>query len=369
MKVLANRYLYKFREIMPDSVQVDLFDPKKLPENAPDYDALFVNTTTPVNTDTLPDTGRISYIATGSSGTDHLDLDYLRSKGVLAGDANGCNAVTVAEYVVTVVLAAIETDSIKINDLKAGVIGVGAVGTEVSRLLSEFSIPCVLYDPPRAERNPEFSSSFFDELKECNLLTFHTPLTTGGEYPTHHLLNESWLSETEFYMLINSSRGGVIDEAVALKMLRKRYLKHLVVDTWENEPAFDPAVAKSARFSTPHIAGYSIQAKRRASEMIISQFCDHVGMDRPAPDEGEPYVPELKDSYDSLKDLLLELHPLGWFDQKMRELTELDPDARSESFSLLRSESPLRHEYTNIRVSSRHLDKFPDLVKLGIKSI
>ena len=81
MKVLANRYLYKFREMLANSVQMDLFDPKELPDNAPEYDALFVNTTTPLNEKTLPDPGNISFVATGSSGTDHLDLEYLASKG------------------------------------------------------------------------------------------------------------------------------------------------------------------------------------------------------------------------------------------------------------------------------------------------
>lgn len=369
MKVLANRYLYKFREIMPDSVQVDLFDPKKLPKNASEYNALFVNTTTSLNEKTLPNTGNISFVATGSSGTDHLDLDYLESKGIITADSNGCNAVTVAEYVVTAILVAIESENITTKQLKAGIIGVGAVGTEVSRLLSRFSIPCVLYDPPRADRDPGFSSSYFAELKECSMLTFHTPLTTGGQYPTQHLLNESMLGETDFQLLINSSRGGVIDEKVALKMLRKGSLNHLVVDTWESEPAFDPAVANAARFATPHIAGYSIQSKRRASEMIVRQFCEHSGVDLPQFDNEKPYEPELKNSYNSLKELLLELHPLSWFDQKMRELTKLDQSKRAESFSLLRSESPLRHEFSNIKIEPHHLAKYPELEKLGIKSV
>ena len=369
MKVLANRYLYKFSEIMPASVQVDLFDPKKLPQNVTDYDAIFVNTTTPLNEDTLPESGNISFVATGSSGTDHLDLDYLHSKGISTGDANGCNALTVAEYIITAILVSLESETFTTADLKAGVIGVGSVGTEVSQLLSRFSIPGVLYDPPRAEREPEFNSAYFAELKECNILTFHTPLTAGGQYPTHHLLNESWLGETDFHMLINSARGGVIDEDVALRMLNKGYLKHLIVDTWENEPEFNPAVADAARFATPHIAGYSIQSKRRATEMIVRQFCEHTGVDFSASDNLAPYKPELKESYSSLKEILLELHPLGWFDQKLREIAKLDQENRGESFSLLRSEAPLRHEYSNIRVEPHHLSRYPELEKLGIKPV
>ena len=369
MKVLANRYLFKFSEIMPESVQVDLFDPKELPDNVTDYDAVFVNTTTPLNEKTLPETGNISFVATGSSGTDHLDLSYLNSKGISTGNANGCNAVTVAEYVITAILATLETEAFTTADLKTGVIGVGAVGTEVSRLLSRFSISSVLYDPPRAERDPEFNSAYFAELKECNILTFHTPLTIGGQYPTHHMLNESWLGETDFHMLINSARGGIIDEDVTLRMLNKRYLKHLIVDTWENEPEFNPIVADAARFATPHIAGYSIQSKRRATEMIIRQFCEHAGMSFSMSSNPSPYKPELKESYSSLKDILLELHPLGWFDQKLRDIARLDQANRGESFSLLRSEAPLRHEYSNMQIEPHHLARFPELEKLGIRPV
>jgi len=369
MKVLANRYLYEFREIMPDSVQVDLFDPKSLPANATEYSALFVNTTTPLNEKTLSEAGNISFVATGSSGTDHLDHDYLETMGITVKDAKGCNAVTVAEYVLTAVLLFLGRKNISADELKIGIVGVGAVGSEVSRLLTKFSIPHILYDPPREERDPEFSSSYFDELKECNMLTFHTPLTDSGPHPTRHMLNRSWFRETNFQLLINSSRGGVIDESLVLEQLELNRLNEMVIDVWENEPAFNPKVADRALYSTPHIAGYSIQSKRRASEMIIRHFCDHVGIKSPNDTTEQPYLPELKDDYISLEEILLELHPIGWFDQKMRQLMTLDSSERAKSFGLLRSESPLRHEYTNIRIAARHLSKFPELEMLGIKSV
>lgn len=369
MKVLANRYLYEFRDIMPDSVQVDLFDPNNLPHNAIEYDALFVNTTTLLNEKTLPECGNISFVATGSSGTDHLDLDYLESQEITVEDAKGCNAVTVAEYVLTTILLFLEGENISSDELKIGIVGVGAVGSEVSRLLTKFSIRHILYDPPREERDPEFSSSYFEELKECNMLTFHTPLTDSGSHPTRHMLNRSWFRETNYQLLINSSRGGVIDESIVLEQMNHNRLNQMVIDVWENEPVFNPQVADWALFASPHIAGYSIQSKRRASEMIIRQFCDHFEIKKSAITSEQPYLPELKDDYDSLEEILLELHPIGWFDQKMRQLMTLDPSERGESFGLLRSESPLRHEYTNIRIDASHLSKFPELEMLGIKSV
>lgn len=369
MKVLANRYLYEFREIMPDSVQVDLFDPKRLPGNATDYDALFVNTTTPLNEKNLPNAGNISFVATGSSGTDHLDHSHLESRGITVKDAKGCNAVTVAEYVLTTVLLFLGEKNMSADELKVGIVGVGAVGSEVSQLLTKFSIPQILYDPPREERDPTFSSSYFEELKECNMLTFHTPLTNSGQHPTRHMLNKSWFQDTNYRLLINTSRGGVIDETVVLEQLERNRLNQMVIDVWENEPAFNPQVAERAFFASPHIAGYSIQSKRRASEMIIRQFCNHSGIKAPEVTTEKPYIPELKDDYSSKEEILFELHPIGWFDQKMRELMTLDAPERAKSFGLLRSESLLRHEYSNIRIGSHHLSKFPELELLGIKAV
>ena len=367
MKVLANRYLYRFREMLPEAVELDLFDPGNLPKNVDEYDALFINTTTKVNAKTLSNTGNLSFIATGSSGTDHMDLDYLKSEGIETGDAAGCNAVSVAEYILTAILSLLESEKIEIDDLKAGIIGEGHVGTEVSRLFTRFSIPHISYDPPKSDRLPEFQSAHFEEMKECNLLTFHTPLLYDGSYPTHHLLNRSWFRGTNYHLIINSSRGGVIDEDLILEEIETGRLKNAVIDVWENEPVFNPKVAKHARFATPHIAGYSVQSKRRATEMIIQQFCEHADLQIPEFKTENPYFPALKEENSSLKEILLDLHPIGWFDKKLRELKHLEDAKRGEAFALLRSESALRHEYTNIYIGPHHLEKFPELKLLGIQ--
>ena len=161
----------------------------------------------------------------------------------------------------------------------------------------------------------------------------------------------------------------MIDEEVVLAQLEQNRLNKIVIDVWENEPAFNPDVAKQALFATPHIAGYSVQSKRRASEMIIRQFCENSGIDVPKFETEDPYMPELNKNYSSLKEILLELHPIGWFDKKMRELMQLEKNTRAESFGQLRSESPLRHEYTNMFIDDHHLSKFPELMDLGIRSI
>lgn len=368
MKVLANRYLYKFRELLPEEVELDLFDPEYLPSSASDYDALFVNTTTKINSKTLPDPGNLKFIATGSSGTDHLDLSYLASKNIPYGDAAGCNAVTVAEYVITTLLCFQQTSEIPLIDFNVGIVGKGHVGTEVSRLLTRFSIPHIAYDPPRDDRDSDFHSAHFEEMKACNILTFHTPITHTGEYPTHRLLNRSWFRGANYHLLINSARGEVIDEDLVLEELKTGRLTNAVIDVWQNEPHFNIKLASRVLFATPHIAGYSIQSKIRASQMIINQFCDHMGIQKPRSFMREKKFVRLYKKYSSLDKIILDLHPIKSYDRCLRDLFSLPEHDRSKAFDALRSETPLRDEYTNLQVNADYLEQFPELSLLGIEA-
>lgn len=367
MKVLANKYLYKFRDILPDSVELDLFDPVSFPDQAGKYDALFINTTTPVNPETLPDPGKLSFIATGSSGTDHLDLDYLHSRGIKTADAAGCNAKSVAEYVITAVICYLERTGKFFKDIKAGIVGVGHTGGEVSRIFSAFSIPHILYDPPKNAREKSFKSAHFDELKTCNLLTFHTPLTSAGHYPTFHLLNRSWFPSGKTDLIINAARGGVVDEDVVLAEYQKGNLKDFILDVWVDEPVFNPKVAEHALFATPHIAGYSEHSKVRASRMIIETFCDHAGIKKPDSSKQSYRSYDPGPEYDSVGELLLDLHPIRSYDCALRKIAGEADHQRARKFSALRTNMPLRYEYSFIRIPQYYLNKFPELKLLGIQ--
>lgn len=367
MKVLANRYLYKFRDLLPAPVEMDTFSPGDLPKNVHTYDALFVNTTTKLNAQTLPETGTISFVGTGSSGTDHLDLNYLHSNGIQTADAAGCNTVAVAEYVLTAILCYLQTSSIQRSDVLVGLVGEGHVGSEVSRLFHRFSIPYISYDPPKESREAAYCSAHFDQLNKCNILTFHTPFTQTGSYPTYHLLSRSWFQERNYHLLINTSRGGVVDEKIVLEELGSGRLSSAVIDVWEGEPAFDTTLAIKSYFATPHIAGYSRQSKERASLLIIEQFCNHMEIPVPVQQPDETKTIDLTREYASLDQILLDLHPIGLLDKEMKSLAELPADQRADTFASLRSEWPLRYEYGCIKIDEKYLTQFPELRLLGIQ--
>src|SRR5690554_755613 len=103
------------------------------------------------------------------------------------------------------------------NPGKIGVIGAGNAGSAVIQLIENFGWDYAAYDPPRAEIDPDFSSSALEEILQCDILTFHVPLTINDPYPTFHWLDKNKLENRDFKLIINASRGGVVDEKALLK--------------------------------------------------------------------------------------------------------------------------------------------------------
>lgn len=366
MKILANRHLYHFEKFLPENVTVDFFDPNEFPEQAINYDAMFINTTTPINPNTLPKSGKLQFIATGSSGDDHVDKDHLKKLEITFQNAAGCNAQSVAEYVMTSLLVWADKTGRSLQNSRVGIVGYGHVGEALSDILETFSIPFIKYDPPRTHRDSDFNSAHFDELKHCNILSFHTPLTTTGNYPTYHLLNSSWFSGKDFDLVINTARGGVTDEKALMKEMNADRLGNVVTDVWENEPEFSPLFAEKSFFATPHIAGYSIQAKQKASRMITDAFCTCFNLTPKKQDTPVQKFIDLKDEFNTISDLLLRIHPIQTYDNALRKISGKSPRERRRIFSTLRSTMPLRNEYRFLEIPQRYLDRFPDLKKLGV---
>lgn len=369
MKILANKHLYRIREFFPSEVEVHLFEPEHFPADAPDYDAMLINTTTAINRETLPDAGNLKIIATGSSGYDHVDTGHLELIGVQFEAASGCNALSVAEYVITAILCHCDENSIPLSELKVGIAGCGHTGQAVAEMLDRFSIQKVVYDPPRQLREPDFKSALFEEFCECNLLTFHTPYTESGKYPTKHLLNSSWFERRKYELVINAARGGVVDESALLHSLDNGNLRAAVIDVWENEPHFNDLIANTARFATPHIAGYSLQSKYRASQMVAEAVCRVAGLQTLTPAPPEPLRLTDRDfKKTTLSDLLAQLHTIKQYDQQFRKITGKSDEDKKEAFYHLRTSQPLRQEFSGLIISQKLAETFTILEQLGCRT-
>ncbi|MCM1092785.1 MAG: 4-phosphoerythronate dehydrogenase [Lachnospiraceae bacterium] len=242
-----------------------------------DADALITRTRTRCDASLL-DGSRCKFIATATIGTDHIDLDYCRKNGIAVANAPGCNAPAVAQYVFASVAPLL--DGRDAGTMTMGIVGVGNVGKIVERWARQLGFRVLLCDPPRSER--EGADGFCDFstiLSESDIITFHTPLTREGKYPTYHLLDaEAAKSIERCPVIINAARGGVVDNSALVKMLDEEVVKAAVIDCWENEPDISSELLDRAVIATPHIAGYSREGKIRATQMSLDAFCRHFNL-------------------------------------------------------------------------------------------
>ena len=184
-----------------------------------DQDILFCRSTLKVNAALLKDT-HLKYVATASSGTDHLDHNFLNSHNIISVDAKGSNATAVADYVVSC-LAWLEMKKL-IKGQKAAVIGMGEVGLRVSQRLEAADYEVAHYDPPKALINPNFKSCDISKLYEADILCIHAELHNTPPYPSLNFINEQFLAQLKpDCVLINASRGGVVHEEALLKCTNK----------------------------------------------------------------------------------------------------------------------------------------------------
>jgi erythronate-4-phosphate dehydrogenase len=311
----------------------------------------------------------LEFVGTGSSGTDHVDECYLRKNNISFADAAGCNARSVAEYVAVVLLLWAHEHKADLTNFNAGIIGAGHTGTAVQNLLRRLDMSTIVYDPPRAGREPDFQSAALQGVLECDILTFHTPLTRETNYPTFHWLDEAKLTDREFKLIINASRGGVVDEAALLKAHQTGQVENFVLDVWEKEPLFDDKTARRAYIKTPHIAGYSLQAKQRASRMLAKALTSHFKIDSKIPELKKPSSKnQLPRKFWSLTDVLTHFHPILDYETRFRMLIGRNPDSKKDGFNTIRTSHRLRDEFNYLQVPSRFMEKFPVLQRLGFES-
>ncbi|MBE9517603.1 MAG: 4-phosphoerythronate dehydrogenase, partial [Bacteroidetes bacterium] len=235
-----------------------------------DADALITRTRTKCNRELLEGTS-IRFIATATIGYDHIDTEYCREKGIEWINAPGCNSSSVEQYIVSTLLWLAMQRSLDLKALCLGVIGVGNVGRKVASAARALGMRVLLNDPPRerAEGNAEFVS--LEELKEqSDIITLHVPLNKGGLDNTDHLVNREFLAQLKNgAILINSSRGTVVDEAALLEGIRSGKLSDVILDVFENEPAVDRKLLEALTLATPHIAGYSLDGKANGTTMSV----------------------------------------------------------------------------------------------------
>jgi erythronate-4-phosphate dehydrogenase len=233
-------------------------------------DGLIIRTRTICNAELLEGTP-VKFIATATIGFDHIDTNYCAKKAISWFHAPGCNASSVRQYIASTLVRLAIKHHFSLQEKIIGIIGVGHVGTKVAQLAKALGMIPLLNDPPR-ERNENLSIFVsLEEIQEtADIITFHVPLTHEGQDKTFHMADREFFEKLRKKpLVINSSRGSVIETNAVKEAISHGEITGFAADVWENEPDLDLELLKMADIATPHIAGYSVEGKANGTAACV----------------------------------------------------------------------------------------------------
>ncbi len=321
-------------------------------------DILIVRSVTKVNEQLLKNSS-IKFVGSATAGIDHVDTGYLESRNIGFASAPGSNSDSVAEYVIAGLLLLGEKEKISLEKISLGVVGVGNVGSKVVKKSEGLGIKVLQNDPPLFRETKDSVFRELDELMDCDVITLHVPLSYSGVDKTFKLFDEKRINKMKRgSVLINSSRGKVIEQTALKSSLRKGHLAGVILDVWEKEPDIDKEMLQLVDIGTSHIAGYSYDGKVKGTRMVFDAICDFFSLNKEWNVElPSPEVPYLEVNVDetesfgaSLADVVFKVYDIRKDDGKLRKILNLEEKKKSEFFDALRANYRRRREFFNTRL-------------------
>lgn len=242
-------------------------------EDLLDADALIIRTRTKCDAALLDNTP-VKMIATATSGTDNIDIDYCKKNGIFFQNASGCNAGAVADYVFSALYGSAARKSIRLAGATIGIIGCGSIGRRVEEMGRSLGFQIIRCDPKREEA--EWYTQFNDLkylLQNSDIVTLHVPLndTTRGMADTRFFAE---MKPGAFF--INTAQGDIVVEDDLIEAVPK--LGPVAIDTWSHEPNVNMRLMNSVDIATPHISGYSLQGKQIGTSMAVRATARFLGI-------------------------------------------------------------------------------------------
>ena len=366
MKTVACSNMPFVREAFSTLGEVTTLDGRAIcAEHVRGTDLLAIRSTTRVDASLL-EGSRVRFVGTATIGTDHLDIPYLERRGIQWCFSPGCNANSVGEHVVSALLCLAVRHGFRLQGLTLGVVGVGNVGRRIVAKARALGLRVLQNDPPRRRAEPQNAAQFvsLDQVRrEADIVTFHVPLNRQGPDATVHLANARFFAGLRpGCILINASRGAVVDTNALLAAMDAGTVRHAVIDTWEGEPRYRADLLARAELATPHIAGHSFEGKVMGTVRVYREAC-RVARVEPSwthePLMPPPPVPRLDITAGGrpleavLWDAVRPVYDIREDDARMRaEPADADPAARAAHFDRLRKTYPMRREfrYTAVRL-------------------
>lgn len=274
--------------------------PEKLAGLLTDARALVVRNRTQVRLELLEAAPRLRVVGRLGVGLDNIDLDACRDRSIEVRTAGAANANAVAEYVIGAAFglvrgALLASDRVvegqwprqdmvgtELSGRRMGLIGLGGIARLVAVKAAALGMEVVAHDPILSPQDEAWQLATSVELvtllREADVISLHVPLLDS----TRHLIgSEACDVMKPDAILINTSRGGIVDEEALLAALRTGRLGGAALDVFETEPV---AADQKDRFTgvpnlilTPHIAGLTEESQRRVGEVTAQNVRDVLG--------------------------------------------------------------------------------------------
>lgn len=263
--------------------------------------ALIVRNRTQVNAKLLEGAPQLEVVGRLGVGLDNIDLESCRRRGIAVHPATGANARAVAEYVIASALLALRgayggsaqvaagqwprtalSAGREAGGKTLGLVGFGDIGQLTARLARALDLRVVAHDPAFADGSPLWAEHGVTPLDlpallgQSDIVSLHLPLNAA----TRGLLGRENLARIKRgAILINTARGGIVDETALADALRSGHLGGAVIDVFEHEPlpAGSPLAGLPNAWLTPHIAGLSAEANVRVSALVAQRVGDSLG--------------------------------------------------------------------------------------------
>ncbi len=255
--------------------------------------ALLIRSRTKIDAELLGRAPDLKVVITSTSGYDHIDLAETAKRDIVAMYTPEANSQSAAELTLTLMLGVLRrvNESTRLlrdgrwrdelgtgNELRGktvGLIGLGRVGSRVAHLLQAFDCEVLAFDPYQSdevfERLKIPRLGLTEVLAQAEILSLHVPLNSE----TRRLIRAETLELTQDgLILINTSRGKVIDESALVAALESKQIQAAGLDVFEHEPlARESRLRKMPQvLITPHIGAYTEEAFTRASESAIEKL-------------------------------------------------------------------------------------------------
>ena len=375
MKIVCDNKIPFLKGVLEPYAEVIYMPGKETtPELVRDADAIITRTRTKCDA-ALLEGSSVKVIATATIGFDHIDTAWCEAHGIVWKNAPGCNSWSVKQYMGSVLVTLARKHGFDLSGMTLGVVGVGNVGSKVAEIASLLGMKVLLNDPPRARREgPDGFVSLDEIVDRSDIITLHVPLTREGGDATWHLFDEARISRlNDGQILMNSSRGPVVDNAALKEALKRRALKGAVLDVWEHEPDIDRELMGLLDIATPHIAGYSADGKANGTTASVRTVAEYLGLpltewspaEMPLPAQPLEFTLDAagKTRQQVLSEAVLHTYDVLEDDARLREHPEL--------FEKLRGDYPVRREFTafSVKLEGGTQEEADILGKIGFNLI